>query len=97
MIQVPQGVEDLTVHVELNESSAGVNVDLELYDAGPDKFLVSHRDGIVNDEQTEGQQPDKCRGGSRGGRLLVGHVCTCESHNRRRPPKTEKVEKAPTD
>ncbi|CAE7360638.1 SAMS2 [Symbiodinium natans] len=55
MIQVPQGVEDLTVHVELNESSAGVNVDLELYDAGPDKFLVSHRDGIVNDEQTEGQ------------------------------------------
>ena len=55
MVNVPQGLQDLTVHVELNASAAGVDVDLELYDPGPDTFLVSHQDGVVNDEKTEGQ------------------------------------------
>ena len=38
MVNVPQGLQDLTVHVELNASAAGVDVDLELYDPGPDTF-----------------------------------------------------------
>ena len=59
MVNVPQGLQDLTVHVELNASVAGVDVDLELYDPGPDTFLVSHQDGIVNDEKTEGQSLGK--------------------------------------
>ncbi|CAE7362910.1 METK3, partial [Symbiodinium sp. CCMP2456] len=55
VVNVPQGLQDLTVHVALNASVSGVDVDLELYDPGPDTFLVSHQDGVVNDEKTEGQ------------------------------------------
>ncbi|CAK9005371.1 unnamed protein product [Durusdinium trenchii] len=53
MVELPRGLEDFSLHVVTSNALTSTEL-MKLYDPELNKFLVSHRDGSVNDEETEG-------------------------------------------